>query len=147
MRSIDIHAHLEPRCFHQALHAGNSWHGMTRKSDEADIDPMETWTPEQRIADMDSLGVDVQVVSTSSGFYKYGLDVATTLAIATDCNNEVHQMTLDHPDRFRPAYFLHIECFLVEISYLTRILCCHCDVPYFVTHDSFLLLWLLISKL
>jgi len=120
MRSIDIHAHLEPRCFHQALHAGNSWHGMTCKSDEADIDPMETWTPEQRIADMDSLGVDVQVVSTSSVFYKYGLDVGTTLAIATDCNNEVHQMTLDHPDRFKGFATLPMQDPKTAIAELDR---------------------------
>lgn len=120
MRSIDIHAHLEPRCFHQALHAGNSWHGMTRKSDEADIDPMETWTPEQRIADMDSLGVDVQVVSTSSVYYKYGLDVGTTLAIATDCNNEVHQMTLDHPDRFKGFATLPMQDPKTAIAELDR---------------------------
>ena len=120
MRSIDIHAHLEPRCFHQALHAGNAWHGMTRMSDEADIDPMETWTPEQRIEDMDSLGVDVQVVSTSSGFYKYGLDVATTLAIATDCNNEVHQMTLDHPERFKGFATLPMQDPKTAIAELDR---------------------------
>ena len=52
--------------FSGRLPAGETWHGLTAESDEADIDPMEEWTPEQRIADMDSLGVDVQVVSTSS---------------------------------------------------------------------------------
>jgi hypothetical protein len=35
------------------------------------IAPRAVWTPEQRIADMNSLGVDVQVVSTGAGFYYY----------------------------------------------------------------------------
>ena len=101
MRAIDIHAHQEPQCFQRAVRAGQSWHGLTADSDEADIDPMEEWTPEQRIADMDSLGVDVQVVSTSSAFYMYDRELTTTLAIARDCNDEVHQLTLDHPERFK----------------------------------------------
>jgi hypothetical protein len=50
------------------------------------------------MADMDYLGVDSQVVSVSSSYYKYELDVATTLAIARECQNEVHQMAMDHPD-------------------------------------------------
>ena len=71
MRSIDIHAHLEPQCFQKAMREGKTWHGITADDEEADLDPMEEWTPDERIRDMDSLGVDVQVVSTSSGFYQY----------------------------------------------------------------------------
>ena len=48
MRSIDIHAHLEPQCFQRAIKAGQNWHGLTSDSEEADLDPMEEWTPEQR---------------------------------------------------------------------------------------------------
>ena len=44
--------------------------------------PMNAWTPEQRLADMNSLGVDIQVVSTNVAFYKYDQDVSTTTAIA-----------------------------------------------------------------
>ncbi len=61
--------------------------------------PRNAWTPDQRLADMNSLGVDVQVVSTNVGFYQYHRDVATTTAIARDCNDKVHQMTLDYPER------------------------------------------------
>ena len=93
---------------------------MTADSDEADIDPMETWTPEQRIDDMDSLGVDIQVVSTSSAFYKYELDPAITLAIARDCNDEVHQLTLDHPDRFKGFATLPMQDTRAAIAELDR---------------------------
>ena len=66
---------------------------------------MNAWTPEQRLADMNSLGVDIQVVSTNVSFYKYDQDIATTTAIARACNNEVHQMTVDYPGALRwPGY-------------------------------------------
>ncbi len=120
MRAIDIHAHQEPQCFQRAIRNGQSWHGLTAGSDEADIDPMETWTPEQRIDDMDSLGVDIQVVSTSSAFYKYELDPAVTLAIARDCNDEVHQLTLDHPDRFKGFATLPMQDTRAAIAELDR---------------------------
>ena len=58
MRSIDIHAHLTPQCFIQATQAGQDWHGIQPGS--VRIAPRAVWTPEQRIADMNSLGVDVQ---------------------------------------------------------------------------------------
>ena len=99
MRSIDIHAHLTPQCFIQAVQAGQAWHSIQPGS--VRIAPRAVWTPEQRIADMNSLGVDVQVVSTGAGFYYYDRDVQTITAMHRDCNDEVHQMTMDHPKRFK----------------------------------------------
>ena len=98
MRTIDIHAHLTPQCFVRTVEAGRDWHGV--KPGQMRIGPRNSWTPEQRLNDMNSLGVDVHVVSTSVAFYQYELDAATTLAMHRECNDEVHQMTLDHPDRF-----------------------------------------------
>ena len=120
MRAIDIHAHHEPKSFQRAIAAGQTWHGLTADSDEADIDPMEEWTPEQRIADMDSLGVDVQVVSTSAAFYMYDREPSVTLAIARDCNEEVHQLTMDHPDRFKGFATLPMQDIPTAIAELDR---------------------------
>jgi aminocarboxymuconate-semialdehyde decarboxylase len=99
MRSIDIHAHLTPQCFIRATQAGQEWHGIRPGS--VRIAPRAVWTPEQRIADMNSLGVDVQVVSTGAGFYYYDRDTQTVAAMHRECNDEVHQMTMDHPERFK----------------------------------------------
>jgi aminocarboxymuconate-semialdehyde decarboxylase len=99
MRSIDIHAHLTPQCFIRATQAGKEWHGV--KPGEERIGPRNSWTPEQRLADMDSLGVDVHVVSTGAGFYYYDRDAETVAAMHRECNDEVHQMTMDYPDRFK----------------------------------------------
>jgi len=120
LRAIDIHAHQEPLSFQRAIAAGNSWHGLAAHSDEADIDPMEEWTPEQRIADMDSLGVDVQVVSTSAAFYMYDREPAATLAIARECNDGVHQLTVDHPDRFKGFATLPMQDIPMAIAELDR---------------------------
>jgi aminocarboxymuconate-semialdehyde decarboxylase len=118
MRSIDIHAHLTPQCYLHAIAQGKTWHGLQR---EAGIqNPRASWTPEQRIADMDSLGVDVQVVSTTPGFYCYELDPATTAAIARDCNNEVCQMTKDYPTRFAGFCTLPMQDVPAAIAELER---------------------------
>ena len=93
MRSIDIHAHLTPQCLIRATQAGQEWHGIRPGS--VRIAPRAVWTPEQRIADMNSLGVDVQVVSTGAGFYYYDRDAQPVAAMHRDCNDEVHQMTMD----------------------------------------------------
>ncbi|PKB80870.1 MAG: hypothetical protein BZY88_07590 [SAR202 cluster bacterium Io17-Chloro-G9] len=99
MRSIDIHAHLTPQCFVQAMEEGRTWHGIAPGSQT--VSPKGAWTPEQRLADMDSLGVDVHVVSTGAAFYNYNLAAEVTEAMHRECNDEVHQMTVDYPDRFK----------------------------------------------
>jgi len=81
---------------------------------------MNAWTPEQRLADMNSLGIDVQVVSTNVAFYKYDQDVAATTAIARACNNEVHQLTLDYPDRFAGLATLPMQDIPAAIAELER---------------------------
>jgi aminocarboxymuconate-semialdehyde decarboxylase len=119
MRAIDIHAHLTPQCFQREVLAGRTWHGMTSAEGEL-FNPMNAWTPEERLADMKSLGVDVQVVSTNVAFYKYDQDVATTTAIARACNDEVHQMTVDFPDRFAGLATLPMQDIKAAISELER---------------------------
>ena len=49
---------------------------------------------------MDSLGVQVQVLSTNAVFYNYDKDASAVAAMARDCNDYVFQLTKDHPDRF-----------------------------------------------
>jgi aminocarboxymuconate-semialdehyde decarboxylase len=119
MRAIDIHAHLTPQCFQREVLAGRTWHGMTSAEGEL-FNPMNAWTPEQRLADMNSLGVDVQVVSTNVAFYKYNQDVASTTAIARACNDEVHQMTVDFPERFAGLATLPMQDVRAAIAELER---------------------------
>src|SRR2546430_9739756 len=79
MRSIDIHAHLTPQCFWRATENGGDWHTIRREKDARGMEqaivgdrrqslpPRARWTPQERLADMDSLGVDVHVVSPYVG--------------------------------------------------------------------------------
>jgi len=61
MRSIDIHAHISPAAFISAMEDGEDgedWHGITSDAVAAHRhNPRTVWTPEQRLADMDSLGI------------------------------------------------------------------------------------------
>ena len=99
VKSIDIHAHLTPQCFIQAMNRGEEWHGV--KPGTMRVAPRAVWTPEQRLNDMNSLGVDVHMVSTGAAFYFYDQDPQVIAAMHRECNEEVHQMTMDYPDRFK----------------------------------------------
>ena len=80
MRSIDIHAHVTPQCFWRATENGGDWHTLRREKDaqggeiavvggrRQSLPPRARWTPEERLADMDSLGVDVHVTPKSGGY-------------------------------------------------------------------------------
>jgi aminocarboxymuconate-semialdehyde decarboxylase len=92
---------------------------MTRAEGEL-FNPMNAWTPTQRLADMDSLGIDVQVVSTNVAFYKYDQDVATTTTIARACNDEVRQMSVDYPQRFAGLATLPMQDIRAAIAELER---------------------------
>ena len=46
------------------------------------------------------MGVDVHVLTSNTGFFKYDLDAALTREIARECNEELAEMMRAHPDRF-----------------------------------------------
>ena len=94
-----MHAHVTPQRFQEVVLAGDHWHGMT--ADDGELDNLlNRWKPDQRLEEMDRLGVDVQVVSPTDVFYQYWREPAHTAQIAADCNEEVAEMVRDHPDRF-----------------------------------------------
>src|SRR5215831_15557393 len=79
VRSIDIHAHLTPQCFIRAMQAGKAWHG---------IQP-------------GTMCIAFWVVSTGAAFYYYDGEAIAVAAMHRECNDEVHQMTVTYPDRFK----------------------------------------------
>ena len=70
--------------------------------------------------DMDSLGVDVQIASTGAQFYYYGRDGQEIAAMHRECNDEVHQMTIDHPDRFKGLAQIPMQDVDLAIAELDR---------------------------
>ena len=132
MRSIDIHAHLTPQCFWKATEGGGDWHTLRLEQDargrhyavvggrNSSLPPKARWTPEERLANMDSLGVDVHVVSPYSGFYNYELDTAIAAATSRDSNNEIYQMIQTWPDRFAGLATLPMQDVSAAIAELER---------------------------
>ena len=121
MRTIDIHAHITPEAYIAASRKGEAWHGIAPQSiSNMSYNPRTTWTPQERIADMNSLGVDVQVLSTNASFYNYDMDASVVAAMARDCNDYVAQLTKDHPDRFSGFATLPMQDVAASIAELER---------------------------
>ena len=121
MRTIDIHAHITPEGFIAAGNRGENWHGIP--PDAMNIhrnNPKTHWTPEERLADMNSLGVDVQVLSTNAYFYNYDGDPGTVALMAQECNDHVSQLVKDHPDRFSGFSTLPMQDIKASITELER---------------------------
>ena len=103
MRSIDIHAHITPENCLDAMVANTGWHCLSAEQIGRRFNnytPRGMWNPEDRIKDMDSLGVDVHVLSTHSFLYAYECDAQQVLTMDKECNEYVSQLTKDYPTRF-----------------------------------------------
>jgi aminocarboxymuconate-semialdehyde decarboxylase len=134
MRSIDIHAHITPQCFWKATEGGGDWHSLRRAQDargreyavvggrRQQLPPKPRWDPEERLADMDSPGVDVHVLSPYSGFYNYHLDTGVAAATSKDSNDEISQMTKTWPDRFAGLASLPMQDVKAAIAELERVM-------------------------
>lgn len=133
MKSIDIHAHITPQCFWKATENGGDWHTLTREQDArgrelpvigghrlGPLPPKARWTPEERLSDMDSLGVDVHVLSPYSGFYNYHLPTPIAVATSRDANDEISQMTKSWPQRFAGLGNLPMQDVNAAIAELER---------------------------
>ena len=132
MRSIDIHAHVTPQCFWRATENGGSWHSIKREKNAQGTEsavvggklqplpPRARWTPEERIADMDSLGVDVHVVSPYVGFYNYHLDAKLAIASSRETNDEIRDMVRAWPQRFAGLGTLPMQDVKASIAEMER---------------------------
>ena len=121
MRTIDIHAHITPSGFVEAFRKGENWHGITASAvPNMRYNPRTTWSPDERIADMNSLGVDVQVLSTNAFFYCYDKDASTVTTMAKECNDYVAQLIKDRPDRFSGFATLPMQDVSASVAELER---------------------------
>ena len=122
MRTIDIHAHISPEGMVKAMSEGHDWHGISSAEmlPIHEYTPRTMWAPEQRLKEMDELGVDVHVLSTNSFFYFYERDAAAITAMARECNDYVSQLTQDHPDRFAGFATLPMQDVNASITELER---------------------------
>jgi aminocarboxymuconate-semialdehyde decarboxylase len=121
MPVIDLHAHLTPHRFQAAVRDGGTWHGLTAATGELEVPGFRRRTDE-RLADMNALGVDIQVVSPNAGFYQYGNDPAIARDIARDCNDEIAELCTERPDRFAGLGTLPMQDVPAAIGELERVM-------------------------
>lgn len=132
MRSIDIHAHLMPQCMWQTVDRGSAWYGIQYEPGDsvgftvsqgrrsAVPLPKLRFTPEERLKDMDTQGVDVQVVSIAAPLYGYHLEPAQGKQLARDVNDEIAAMTRQWPQRFAGLATLPMQDVGVAVGELER---------------------------
>lgn len=99
MTVIDFHAHWTPVRYREAIAESGDW--LTLGPDTGELyNSGFRMTLEERVADMDALGVDLQVLSPTDGFYQYDNELETTIAVARACNDEMAEITANYPTRF-----------------------------------------------
>jgi aminocarboxymuconate-semialdehyde decarboxylase len=96
---IDIHNHVTPRVFVDAIEREGHWHTLGPDVGELHI-PKFAISAEERLIEMDEMGVDIHVLTINTGFFRYDLDAAITNTIAKECNEALAEMMGAHPDRY-----------------------------------------------
>ena len=132
MKTIDIHAHVVPGRVWEAAAGGRDWYGYRHEPGEGlgtflgngkrtgFTSPKVRFTPEERLADMDAQGVDVQVLSIHTPFFGYHLPAAQGAALAREVNDEIAAMTRQWPTRFAGLATLPMQDTKAAIAELER---------------------------
>ena len=129
MRTIDIHAHVVPSSLWRTVDAGQEWYGFRQEADGSIVgggkrnvfsSPKVRFTPEERLQDMDSQGVDVQVLSIHTPFFGYHLDATDGLALARNFNDEVAELVRQWPERFAGLATLPMQDVPAAVAELER---------------------------
>lgn len=100
MPVIDMHAHVTPERYKTAIRDHGHWHGLDASVGELTRGGFAQPVSE-RITEMDELGVDMQLVTPTVGFYQYDMDAADAAKIHRECNDEISDIVDQHPNRFR----------------------------------------------
>ena len=117
MSAIDVHTHVTPRRFRDAVADGGTWHGMTNQVGELEI-PKFSLSATERVADMDEIGVGVQVLSPNTAFYCYDRDPEDARTVARECLDELAEMRDEYPDRFAIAGTVPMQDIAVAVEEL-----------------------------
>ncbi|MFP3914542.1 MAG: amidohydrolase family protein, partial [Actinomycetota bacterium] len=99
MPVIDLHAHVTPERYKDAIRTEGQWYGLDATAGELDRGGFAKPLAE-RLDEMDRFGVEMQLATPTVGFYQYDNEVEVTRKIHRECNDEIHEMVTEHPDRF-----------------------------------------------
>jgi predicted TIM-barrel fold metal-dependent hydrolase len=115
---VDVHAHLHPRTYNEALdriagRVGDPGFGGGVHPDTDDKDHIQ-----RRLQMMDEAGVGMQVLSPAAGRAPYAKDEAAAVAAAKLCNDVYAQVVDGYPEKFRAFVSLplpHVEASVREL--------------------------------
>ncbi len=99
MPVIDMHAHVSPERYQEAVRTKGEWYGLDERPGELRLGKFAQSLPD-RLADMDALGMDMQLITPTVGFYQYGNELEVTKNIHRECNDEIAETVAAHPTRF-----------------------------------------------
>ena len=119
MPVIDIHNHVTPQVFRDAIEDRGEWFGLGPDVGELHI-PKFSISPEDRMAEMDEMGVDMHCLTINTGFFQYSLDAEVTKVIARECNDELARWTRGNPDRFSALASLPMQDVPAAIAEMER---------------------------
>ena len=121
MPIVDMHAHVTPERYKEAIAAEGNWHGLNEVVGELDRGSFAK-PISHRIQEMDATGVDMELITPTAGFYQYGNDLETTKLIARECNDEIAEIVTEHPTRFAGLGTLPMQDPASAIAELERVM-------------------------
>lgn len=131
--NIDVHAHYLPRSVVGTADAGRDWHGIRFEVNEKG--QLVSTTPalrfalpwpnfrapiDDRIAEMDRLRVDKQVISLTPTLWRHEVEGRHAIASARDVNDETAEIVRQQPDRFDGFAFLPLQDASASVAELER---------------------------
>ncbi len=129
--AVDLHCHVHTpaadELARKSAHGGAdpmNRYGNQRTQDHqqklrAQLDRKLT-SIEQRLADMDKMGVDVQAISTSPLQYYYALDADVGRQTSRAINERLAEITASHPQRFAPLCTVPLQAPELAVAELER---------------------------
>ncbi|MGF1667274.1 MAG: amidohydrolase family protein [Acidimicrobiia bacterium] len=130
---IDVHAHLVTAGLADIAESGGTKHGIEFFRDangritsssgghqKSIAWPTPLETPDQRVAVMDSIDVDVHLLSLSPTMHWYNLGPADGLSLATESNDDMAEMIAAHPTRFKGLGFLPLQDVAASVAEMER---------------------------
>ena len=130
---IDMHSHIVPRRIAQLGEEELEWHGIKVQAhpqgglrfEVGDNKGRLPWknfrqTIEERVAALDEMGVDKQLVSLSPALWQFRSDVATARAGAREFNNDLADICRREPARFGGLAWLPLQDTDAAVTELAR---------------------------
>jgi len=121
MPVIDMHAHVTPERYKTAIAERGEWYGLDEQPGELGFGKFDI-SVRDRLAEMDELGVDMQLVTPTVGFNQYFNELGITKQIHRECNDEIGEMVAEHPTRFAGLGIAPMQDTASAIAELERVM-------------------------